>query len=565
MKKILIIVAILGVLLLGGGYFGYQGYKSIRQTRLVKQARGFIAKSNNRKAILCLQRALRYNSRDPDACRLMAQLSEAARSPASLIWRTKVLEANPHSLEDRLAYVQTALLLRDYASATNGLAAVDPDKRNTASYHNIAGTVASSLGQFPEAEAHFKECIRLEPQNPVPQLNLAVVRLHGTNETALAEARNSLKQIAADVSSNPTNSTLRCQAVRELTVDALHFRQYGPALQLSQQLLEQTNSTFTDRLLRLEILKESHSHDFDPALITYQHEAEVDPGKIYELSMWQMAKISPADTLTWLKSLPSNMQTNQSVNLIEAECYSIAHNWRGLQNWLSITNSSQGWGELEFVRHMFLTRALREQGFDGAAKAEWEHAIKDANGQKASLVMLLRLIAPWRWHTEAEELLWSIVNRYPTEKWATQALGQALFAGGRTRSLMRLYAQEAKTSPSDLSVKNNLAMTALLLDAQELKPHNLARELYQKAPTNSAFASTYAFSLYVQNHNQDALKVFEQLRPKDLENPAIAGYYGLVLKAIGNPSKARSYLDWAFKAPMLPEERNLFEKARAGV
>jgi hypothetical protein len=59
--------------------------------------------------------------------------------------------------------------------------------------------------------------------------------------------------------------------------------------------------------------------------------------------------------------------------------------------------------------------------------------------------------------------------------------------------------------------------------------------------------------------------VIEQLKPRDLENPSIAGYYGLILKATGNRAKAKPYLEWAFKSPLLPEERKLFEKAKAGI
>jgi predicted Zn-dependent protease len=249
------------------------------------------------------------------------------------------------------------------------------------------------------------------------------------------------------------------------------------------------------------------------------------------------------------------------VALLTAECYTMLRDWRGLQNSLK----QQDWAELEFVRHAFQTRALRGQDLSGAATAEWELALKTANGQKASLVMLLRLAAQWGWQSDAEKLLWTIVNQYPGEQWAFGALSQALYAGGRTRPLMMLYSQQVKRSPSDLSMKNNLAMTALLLDAQELKPHELARQVYEKVPTNAAYASTYAFSLLLQKKNAEALKVFEQLKPQDLQLPAIAGYYGLVLKATGNTAKAKPYLEWAFKSPLLPEERKLFEKAKAGM
>jgi Flp pilus assembly protein TadD len=129
---------------------------------------------------------------------------------------------------------------------------------------------------------------------------------------------------------------------------------------------------------------------------------------------------------------------------------------------------------------------------------------------------------------------------------------------------MQLFNQEVERNPSDTTAKNNLAMTALLLDAEELKPYDLARKVYQQAPTNSSFAATYAFSLYVQGKNAAALKVMQQLKPQDLDTPSIAGYYGLILKATGSDAQASVYLDLTSKARLLPEERKLFARAKAG-
>jgi gluconate kinase len=329
--------------------------------------------------------------------------------------------------------------------------------------------VAAAANQSALAEAQFLEAAMLDPQNQSVQLNLAVVRLHGTNLAAITEARDSLKQL----SSSATNSFLRCQALRELAFDALRHRQGDQALGLSKQLLQETNSTFKDRLLRLDVLQATQPAGFRPALTAFEHEAGADPGKIYELATWQMAKSSPQDALTWLRTLPSNTQTNQSVELLVAECCTMLKDWRGLQSSIA----RQNWAELEFVRHAFLSRALRGQELTDSAKAEWEQALKAANGQKGSLVMLLRLAAQWNWQSEGEDILWTIINRYPGEQWAIQTLSQALYAGGRTRSLMQLYSQESKRVPSDLSAKNNLAMTVLLLDAQEFKPYDLARQV----------------------------------------------------------------------------------------
>jgi Flp pilus assembly protein TadD len=104
-----------------------------------------------------------------------------------------------------------------------------------------------------------------------------------------------------------------------------------------------------------------------------------------------------------------------------------------------------------------------------------------------------------------------------------------------------------------------------LLEANELKPHELAREAYELAPTNASYASTYAYSLLLQQKGADALKVIEQLKPQELAHPAIAGYYAIILKATGNPAKAKTYLELSSKARLLPEEQKLFENAKSGV
>jgi Flp pilus assembly protein TadD len=309
------------------------------------------------------------------------------------------------------------------------------------------------------------------------------------------------------------------------------------------------------------VLLATKNDSFRPTLTTFRGEAADDPGKISALATWQMQRISGPETLMWLRTLAPAMQTNLTVEVLVAECCTMDRDWSGLQSSIE----KQHWAELEFFRHAFLSLALRGQGLADSAKAEWELAVQASDGRQASLAMLLRLAAQWHWQNEAEEILRMIVNRYPTDQGAVQALSQMLFVEGRTRSLMQLYGQETKLFPSSLSMKNNLAMTALLLGAQELKPNDLAREVYQAAPTNPSYVSTYAFSLYLQGKTAEALKVMKTLSPGELQNPSVAGYYGLILKATGDRAKARAYLAWTAKAPLLPEEKNLFDQAKAGL
>jgi tetratricopeptide (TPR) repeat protein len=560
MKRILrnLTVGIVALgLVLGGAYGARHVYRSLRQARLLKQAKAYLAKADPRKAFLSVQGVLRANPKNIDACRLMADLLEQGQSPAALLWRSKVVEYNPKSTDDRLALAQTALAMRDYGTATNALEGVSAAGKSTAPYHNLAGTVAVAGRQLDQAQSHFREAARLDPQNPFPLLNLSVLGVQSTNEPALSEARMTLKAL----SSNRTNGVLRCKALRELVMDAARYQQSETALALSSRLLQETNSSFSDRLLRLDLLRMTTNAEFSSTLETYQREAATNSAKVYELAAWQVPRIGPEKTLGWLHSLAISVQTNLPVALLEAECQDATGDWRGLQASLQ----KQQWGELEFMRHAFACRALRKQDLTDSSKAEWEQALKIANNQQARLGMLLRLAAQWNMNIEGEDILWTIVNRYPTEQWAFKALSQVLYVSGRTRPLMTLFSQQARKNPADLSTKNNLATTALLLNAQEFKPYDLAREVYDKASTNASFASTYAFSLYLQKKNPEALQIIEKLDPKDLEKPSIAGYYGLILKASGSSAKASTYFDYAFKTPLLPEERKLFEKAKAGV
>jgi tetratricopeptide (TPR) repeat protein len=555
MRKILIALVGCTALLLAS-YAGYRGYKVWKRDRMMSMARQFVASSDIRNAALSLQQVLRSDPRNVAAARMMAELMEGSNSRGALLWRTRVVEINPRSVDDRLALARTALTFRDIATATNALVGIDPGAKHTVPYQTVAGSVALALGRVDEAAEHFQEATRLDPADPGPQMNLAVVRLHSTNELDMAEGRIILERIHA----NPTNGVLRCQAMRELTLDAMRHSKPDVALTLSGQLLHETNSIFSDRLLRLSVLRETKSPDFPSALTEFQREAGSTPAKAAELGVWTMANTSSRETLTWLQALPPATRTNQAVTMVMAESYASLNDWRGLQTLVE----SQSWGDMDFLRRAFRVRALRGQGLTGAAKGEWELALKVADNQKASMIMLMRVVAIWKWESEVEELLWAIVNRYPEEKWAFQALAKTLYVGGRTRPLMMLYNQQLKREPSDLETKNNVALLACLLEARELKPYDLARDVYEKVPTNVAYASTYAFSLHLQQKDADALKIFQTFKPKDLEDPSMAGYYGLVLKATGNKEKSRIYLDWASKAPMLPEEKRLFDQARSG-
>lgn len=556
MRKLIILFLCCLTLMLTG-YVGYRAYRVGKRNHLLSMAHQFIAKSDFPNAILSINQVLLSAPNNLEALRMKADIAEAARSPAALLLRNQIVDLQPHVTSNRLALVRTALLMRDLAAATNALAGIAPADQKSADYHSLAGTVAVAAGDLAKAAQQFSEASHLEPQNPGPRLNLAVVHLHSTNQEEVALARTSLRDLSVD----STNAALRCQALRELTKDALQTGEKQTALATSEKLSSQTNSVFSDRLLRLDVLKSTQQSNFLSSLSACQTRALTNPATLYEMATWQLRNYPPAATLKWLQTLAPDQQTNQPATLLVAECYLLDRQWKPLHTWLT----GQSWDDLEFMRHAFDSRALREQGLEDSSKVEWGRALETASLQKPRLAALFRLAAGWNWLSEGEELLWIVVKNYPNEQWARRILTQRLYQGGRTRSLMQLFSQEVSGPTSDPSARNNLAMTALLLGAQEMKPYELAQNVYTESPDNGAYASTYAFSLHLRDKNQEALKVMQKLKPKQLEDPSIAGYYGIILKATGRNDLAKSYLGWAFKGPLLPEERKLFENALAGL
>lgn len=537
-----------------GGYAGFRSYKIWKQRHIVTLAKSYMEKGDGRNTLLCLQQALRSNPRNLEANRLMAIICEATHDHNAVVWWSRVLEMNPKSFEDRLGLVRAALSAHDLRTASKTLDGVDPTNKKTAEYHNAAAAVAISMGKNAEAEAHFQEVVKLNPRDPLPQLNLAVIHMHSTNSQVASEARAILNVISL----NPTNGNLRCQALRQLVADSVATKKFSGAVSITQQLLRETNANFGDRLLQLSVYKIAKRPEFLSLVSNCQRDAGNDLPKIGEFIRWQMNEMSPSDALVWIKTLPSAIQTNQPVALLMAECRESAKDWRGLESSLA----KQNWGELEFIRFAFRCRALRSLDLGTTAKLEWDKAMNAANYNLKNLVSLLRLVSQWRWNNEIETILLAINNRYPEETWATQTLAESYYAEGQTRSLFSLFKNQFQNNPKSLTAKNNLAMIGMLLNATEVNPYGLANDIYTAAPTNASVVSTYAFSLYLQKKNAEALKAIETISPKELENPTIAGYYGLILNANHNKVKGQKYLDIALKSKLLPEERKLMSSAR---
>jgi tetratricopeptide (TPR) repeat protein len=553
MKKVILSVLIMSALI-GAGWGARIGYKSWKQEHLLREARYYLSKDDATNAVLCLQQAVKSDPSDVEACRLFADLAEMSNSRNAVFWRRRVSELEPEAYQDRIQWANTALKFGDLPSANEALDKVSAAGKKTVEYYKSVGALAWSLNLHDQAETNYMEAVKLEPDNPITRLNFATVELVSSSEPKRAKAREMLEALS-------TNETVRCRALRELTIDAIHNGNVATALTWGSDLQRDPASGYADRMMYLDVLREAHSPQLPAYLASIQYECQTNYLKAYELGRWMCKQGQTNETIAWVRTLPLLVQTNMPMPLLSAEIYSSQANWTELEELVK----KQDWKYMEHLRHVYYSKALRAQEKTAAASVEWRSALNESQKSLEALQEVVRTTLAWGWQPETDETLWAIVDQFPLERGASVLLYDRLFAAGNTQALYKLLAKIIAVAPPNAELKNNMAIVSMLLDPRETKAQDMAHDAYIEQPKNPLIVSTYAYSLYLQHRSDEALKLFESLDAQALATPGVATYYGVILAGAGKSSKAKAYLDVADGAKLLPEERNLIRKARAGI
>ena len=237
------------------------------------------------------------------------------------------------------------------------------------------------------------------------------------------------------------------------------------------------------------------------------------------------------------------------------------NDWDGLRKFCAGTK----WDALDYMRNALAARALREVGQVQESSQEWKEAVAKVGTRAEQIFGLAELARTWGWQNEAIDLWW-LATKDPINAEKTLRKLYDFYAGRRdTQELYRVLVHLEKVRPRDRAVCNNLAQISLLLNLDADRANRLAREVYEQEPKNTNYASTYAFSLYLQGDVKKALQVLAGFSEAELEQPQIAAYYGVMLANSGDFSRAAKFLDLGEKASLLPEEEKLVEKARLTV
>jgi tetratricopeptide (TPR) repeat protein len=541
---------ILGVLLIVAGlgvWFGLPAYRASKEKKFAAQAMEALQKGENRKALLSAQQVLVLNSNNVTACRVMAELADLSRSPHALVWRRRVAEIEP-TRSNKLVFASVALRFEQppFPLAVQTLKELD-STTNDVAFHLVSAQLALKQGRFADGEKHLQTAIRMEPANESHRINLGVVQLESRDPAVAAVARAEMEQ--------RTNSV---QALRALMVHHASRRRFAEAEKCSTTLLKLPDSVWSDRLEHLAVLRGAQSPQFDAFLAGLQRVAGTNAFTASELVTRMTELGATTNALHWVKTLPAAIQKEQPLPVATANAYFSAARWRELEELL---NRDQ-WPDRDYLRKALLANAVRKQGGTEAANAHWRDAVKIASENQVQLVALAQLSNSWGWTNETEAMLWRAAKDFPKEGWPLESLHNGYMRHRNTAGVMAVNVLTLERDPNNVAAQNNWASTALLLNTNLTRAHELARKVYEHTPNHYAFASTYAWSLQVQGKSAEALKIMETLKPEELNHPALAGYYGTILLANGQKAKARIYLDRTTGAQLLPEEMKLIADAR---
>jgi predicted Zn-dependent protease len=550
--RIALIFVLAMTVVAAGGWFGRKAYKRSVERRLLREAAQSLEKKDWHTAALCLRRVLQINPLSVPCSKLMGDMLEGGGSPMAVTWRMRSAQLQPKESGPRLEWAQTALKFQEYSSAQDALKGMDEKSSHTAAYHKLAGALAWALGQPANAEKEYEAALSLEPGNETIILNLATIGLASTNQAQADQARVSLERMT-------TSATLRLTALHHLAADAASRKVWPKALEYLGQVVQTPSASIGDRLDYLALLRQSGNADYT----TYRHKLEEQstnsPAQAFALGRWMAMAEGSTNALRWLLSLPNTIQTNQPVPLIITDCQISSKQWTTLRTFVSTAD----WGESEYYRFAVESYADRSLGEDRSAANAWRKAVRLSTHRLDHLTTLARVTAGWGWADEQVDLLRQITTEFPKEKWATESLVAHLYSQGNTRGLQELLTKLNTADPSDARIKNNLANVYLLRNTDLARAHRLAKEAYEKASDDPFFASTYAYSLLLQDRLQDATNVIEKVKPEFLRVPSIAAYYGIIEARTAHKQAAKASLERATSAPLLPEEKDLVTTALA--
>ena len=523
--------------------------------RQVRHATDFIAQRDYPRAILEARGALDADPMHPGATQIVAQtLEETGSAAVAAKWRNRLETIQPGDRENILAWASDLVKVKDAEGAAHILALLKPVPTDDAGYHAVAAEIAMAKRDTAGAERHWMEAVRLEPHEEHHRLQLATVRLGSKN----AERHLAAVATLQDLSRQPAN---RAEALRALLGDATNYSEWERANEFADALVADPGATFQDKLARLATLRAMKSADAAAYLTELRDGALSTPGDLYLLCSWMNQHHLALLVSDWARTLPPEVIAAPPVCVAIADAYVRSLEWQRLRDYLD----GRHWGDWDYLRRVFLARALERLDEAEEAAREWKDGISAARSHGDApqrLEKMARLALAWGWEQRALEVMSQLSGSPDCPRWVLDTLWTQSLNRSDTAQLQKLAGILAQADPRSVAFRNNHAFFSLLVRSEDGNPHREAERLYRENPGNASIAVTWGLSLHQRGMTVEAAAVTTALPAADLRQPQVALYHAIFLTAVGENARAAEFLTLAHDWKMHPEEKALLDRAK---
>src|SRR5947207_7988101 len=555
--RLAVIVAVSAIaFLLGIVLFSYGSrlYEDWRETRLLNRATALLQEGKLSKAA---QTARELVARHPDfvpALYVLAEAAEKQNREEAVSWRQQIARLLPTDLDSQLNLASAALRFGKLDLARQALDRVPANDRDSAAFHVVAGWLARAEGKFAEGDGEFAAAVRKEPGNDLYQFNLAALQIQSSDPQRSARARDTLDRLSK-------LAPFRSGALRALLNDAVARNDSTAGDNFAQQLQLSQEVTFGDYLLCLYFYRKLDEKKFRLLLERVKPFAVRNPSDLASLMNWMNENGLAADVVKWIDKLSPDKLGSPPASIAVADEYANVRNWSRLKRWAHVG----AWGESEYLRLAYQAIAVR-RSHQNAADTEfetlWRSAEEATNEQPKRDLDLARLASKWNLEKESEQLWLRVAKNPPMRREAFDALRRLYRANNNLEKLYDILQRLHESSPNEAPITADLARLGLNIDQNTKQSYDLAKEAYDRAPSELNCAVTYAFSLSRLGRSAEGLETIQKLPTDQLHDPHAAVYVALLLLEANQTDAAREYIETTDDSKIYLEEKKLLDEAR---
>ena len=551
----LAIAVLLGALLVN---YGSKVYQNWREKGVLDRATALLEQGKLSRAAQIARELLARHPDSLPALSILADTAERQNLEEAVLWRERIARLRPKDPESQLNLASAALRFGKLDVAREALTRVSQKDRDSAAFHVVAGWLARAEGNFAEQEEQFAAAVKKEPNNDLYQFNLAALQIRSKDAEKSNNARETLERLSKIV-------RYRTGALRALLNAAVDRNDLASADNFAQQLQMSPDVTFSDYLLCLNFYRKLDAKKFRQLLERVKPFAARNAADVAALIDWMNQNGLAADVVEWIDKLPPAQLSSPPVSVAVADAYATVKNWSRLKRF----TRTGSWGDADYLRLAFQAIAVQHlrSGSGSSATSEfkkhWQSAYELSENDSQRQLTLARLATKWQLESQAEQL-WLAIEKNPSmRREALNNLRRIDRGNGETTKLYEVLERLHEISPDEAPITADLARLGLNLEQNVERSHQLAKEAYDRAPSEISCAVTYAFSLYRLGRNAEALDIIQSLSRDQLHDPHGAVYTALVLIEGGHLDAAKEYIGAAANDRIYPEEKKLLDEAKA--